>query len=133
MENYTVIASSLIAHTEISLIIEADEAEITENIVLTVRIDGDTISASNYGYFQAFQEIRDVLLQKGYGLKCAGAMLNAVQSPMASATDKVYMVTLGKQSALKDLISLYEYIDIDEFSNTNEQNRFFEQWLQSLK
>jgi hypothetical protein len=100
--------------------------------LLSIKTDDDIISASNYGYFQAFQEIRDKLLEKGYGLKCAGAMLNAVQSSMASATDKIYMVTLGEQAAQENLISLYEYVDILEFPNTNEQNQFAEKWIYSL-
>ncbi len=133
MEKYDVTAISLTSKSKVKLMIEADEAETTDNIALSLSLDGESISASNEGYFQAFQEIRDKLLQKGYGLKCAGSMLNAVQSSMASATDKVYMVTLGTQAARKDLISLYEYSDIDQFPNTEEQNKYAEQWFLSLR
>jgi len=132
METYNVTAISLTSSSKLPLTIEADEAETSENIVLRIQIDGDIISASNEGYFQAYQEIRDTLLQKGYGLKCAGSKLNAVQSSMASATDKVYMVTLGKQAMLKDLVSLYDNANIDKFPNTKEQNEFFKKWSLSL-
>lgn len=132
MEQYGVTAFSLASHSDILLTIEADEAETTENIVLSIKINDSIISASNDGYFQAFQEIRDKLLEEGYGLKCVGAMLNVVQSSMASATDKVYIVTLGKQSVRENLTSLYEYANIVEFPNTDEQNKFAEKWIHSL-
>jgi hypothetical protein len=132
MEKYSVIAISLTSQSEIRLTIEADEAETTADIILSLCFDGDIISATNEGYFQAFQEIRDKLLNKGYGLKCVGSMLNTVQSPMASATDKVYKVTLGIQAKQKDLVSLYEYVDIKEFPNTDQQNRFAKTWFHSL-
>lgn len=132
MEQYGVTALSLASRSDILLTIEADEAETTENIVLSIKINDSIISASNDGYFQAFQEIRDKLLEEGYGLKCVGAMLNVVQSSMASATDKVYIVTLGKQSVRENLTSLYEYANIVEFPNTDEQNKFAEKWIRSL-
>ncbi len=133
MEKYHIIAVSLTSHSELLLTIEADEAEMTEDVTLSVYIDGEKISASNEGYFQAYQEIRDTLLQKDYGLKCVGSKLNVVQSSMASATDKVCVAALGKQAKQKDLISLYEYVDIDVFPNTKEQNDFAARWNQSFK
>lgn len=133
MEKYNIVAVYLNNQTELNIEIEADEAETTDEIILTVSIDGITFSAHNYGYFNAFQDLRDQLLQKGYGLKCAGANLNAVQSSMASGTDMVYAVALGKQASLKELVSIYDYADISEFPDTKEQNEFFQLWIKSLK
>lgn len=133
MEKYKLTAILLENHSELSLIIEADEAEIIDEINLTTCISGITISANNDGYFQAFQAIRDQLLLKGYGIKCIGSMLNVTQSAMASTTDKVYIITLGEQARLEDLRSLYEYADISVFPDTNDQNNYFQEWIKSLK
>jgi hypothetical protein len=133
VEKYDVIAVSLDTQSEMSLTIEADEAEASEDIVLSTYFDGVKIIArNNYGYFATFQEIRDELLQKGYGIRCMGAMLNAVQSGMASVTHKVYIVTLGKQAKMSDLVCLYDYANINEFPNTKKQNDFQEKWIKSL-
>lgn len=131
MEKYMVTAVSLEKNLETSLIIESDEVNMGD-FVLTAHIGGVAVSSRSYFYFQAFQKIRDSLLQKGYGLKCFGARLNAVQSPMQSGTDNVYMVTLGKQALHKDLKSIYDYTDIIEFPNTKEQNDFRDKWVKSL-
>jgi len=132
LETYTVTAVHLNTQAESSLLIEADEAETTDDITLNTQIDGAFLSANNYGYFAAFQELRDKLLEKGYGIKCVGSKLNAVQSPMASATYKVYEAVLGKQAKQVGLICLYDYADISEFPNTARQNEFFEKWISSL-
>ena len=133
MERYTVTVVHLNTQSELSIIIEADEAETTEDIILSTQIEDSCFSASNYGYFEAFQELRDKLLQNGYGVKCVGSKVNAVQSSMASATYKVYEAVLGKQTAIKDLICLYDYANIDEFPNTKTQNEFLQKWIHSLR
>ena len=133
MEKYTVTVVHLNTQSELSLIIEADEAETTDDIMLSTQIENGYLSASNYGYFTAFQELRDKLLQKGYGIKCIGSKVNAVQSPMASGTYKVYESILGKQTAQKDLVCLYDYANINEFPNTKTQNDFFDKWIRSLR
>jgi len=133
VENYAVTVIHLNAQTERAITIEADEAETTDDIILNTQIDGVFLSASSHGYFSAFQKLRDKLLQKGYGVKCVGSKLNAVQSPMASATYKVYEVILGEQATPKNLVCLFNYADISEFPNTAKQNDFFEMWLRSLE
>jgi hypothetical protein len=133
MESYTVTAVCLESNLELPLTIEADGAETTDDIILTSYLNGVSVSACNDGYFQAFQDIRDQLLKKGYGLKCLGAKLNAVQSAMASATDKIYLVTPGKQALQKDLASIYDYANISEFPTSVEQNAFSQEWIESLR
>ena len=133
MKRYIVTAISLETRSEFPLAIEADEGETTNDIILSTHINGVYISAKNDGYFLAFQELRDKLLEQGIGMKCAGSKLNAVQSGMASATPKIYMVTLGQQALLKDLVSIYDNTDEDEFPNSESQNNYTKKWLDSLK
>lgn len=65
MERYNVTAISLATQSEPPLTIEADESETTDDILLSAKIDNTHVCASNDGYFAAFQELRDKLLQRG--------------------------------------------------------------------
>lgn len=132
MEKYIIVAIELKTRQEQDLEIEADEGETTENIILKTAVNGEHIATLNYVYFSAFQELRDCILELGYGLKCSGSRLNAVQSGMMCATDKIYLVELGKQAYNKDIVSIYDYCDIDSFHSTQEQNTFLEKWSNSL-
>lgn len=132
MEKYVVTVVELKTKKELKLEIVADEAETTENIVLAVTIDGEEFSASNYSYLPAYQKLRDALLQKGYGIKCNGSRLNAVQSGMMGANDNIYLAETGKQALKEDIVSIYDYADIEEFPDTLAQMRFFRNWLKSL-
>ena len=76
----------------------------------------------------AYQEFRDKLLEAGYGIKCNGSRLNAVQSGMMETTDKIYLVEMGRQALMKDIVHIWDYADIDTFPDTKQQNEFFQQW-----
>lgn len=113
--------------------VEVDEAEETDYIVINADTNEEKFISENYSYFSAFQEFRDKLLEKGYGIKCNGSRINAVQSGMMSATDKIYLVEKGEQALIKDLVHLWDYADIDDFPDTKQQNSFFEEWINSLR
>lgn len=101
--------------------------------MLKVYVEDKEICASDYNYLSAYQKLRDKLLEMDYGIKCNGSRINAVQSGMMGANDKVYLVELGRQALKKDIVSLDEYFDIREFPNTKEQNIFFEKWWESIR
>lgn len=48
------------------------------------------------------------------------------------ATDKIYLVEMGKQALKKDIVNIWDYADIDIFATTEQQNSFFDQWINSL-
>lgn len=132
MEKYEVIIKELNSNHELPLILEVDEAETTENIVIEAFVSEQKITSTNDSYFFAYQEFRDQLLQLGYGIKCNGSRINAVQSGMMGATDKIYLVEMGKQALMKDIVSIFDYADLSEFPNTEQQLAQFEQWCSSL-
>lgn len=133
MEIYDITLIELSSKKEIPLSVEVDEAELSENIEIKAVIDGNTIKASNFNYLPAYQYFRDRLLLLGYGIKCNGSRINAVQSGMMGATDKAYLVELGKQALMKDIVHIWGYTDITAFPDTEQQNAFFEQWVKSLQ
>ena len=98
MEKYEVTLIELNTQYEFSVQVEVDEAETSENITILARVGKGEIEATNYAYLPAYQEFRDKLLVAGYGIKCNGSRLNAVQSGMMGATDKVYLVEKGEQA-----------------------------------
>lgn len=132
MEEYIVTLVNIKTNSEFQTTIFADEAEITENIVLKVFVEDEEICVSDENYLPAYQKLRDKLLEINYGIKCNGSRLNVVQSGMMGANDKIYLVELGRKALNKDIVSLYEYADIREFPDTREQNSFIEKWRVSI-
>lgn len=128
METYSVILVNLETGAESTIQVEVDEAEASENILITAKVEGQEITASNYAYLPAYQEFRDKLLKIGYGLKCNGSRKNAIQSGMMSATDQVYLVEMGRQARKKDIVRIWDYAEIDSFPDTKQQRAFFEAW-----
>lgn len=132
MEKYTVTIVNLGTKEEMKIVVNADEGETSDNIILSTTLDGEDITASHYSYLPAYQSLRDCLLQKGYGVKCNGSRLNAIQSGMMSANNNIYLAELGKQAMNENMANIYEYADIDEFPDTLEQMQFFRMWMKSL-
>lgn len=132
MEEYIVTMVNVKTDSELKTTIYADEGETTDNISLKVYIADKEICASDYNYLPAYQKLRDQLLGMDYGIKCNGSRINAVQSGMMGANDKVYLVELGRKALIKDMVSLYEYADIKEFPDTQEQNEFLRKWHLSI-
>lgn len=132
METYKIILKNLVSQQELPLLIEVDEAEKTENIIIRTVFDGHEVIVFDYGYFSAFQKFRDEILLLGYGIKCNGSLPNAVQSNMMSATDKVYLVELGKKAELKNIVCIWDYAEVSYFPNTKQQNDFVEKWFNNL-
>lgn len=132
MEEYIVTIVNIKTNNEFTTTIYADEGETTDNIVLKVYVEDNEICASEYNYLPAYQKLRDKLLELDYGIKCNGSRLNAVQSGMMGANDKIYLVELGRQAFPKDIVSLYGFSDIKEFLDTKEQKDFFEKWCTSI-
>ncbi len=128
MQMYEVVLMQLNTGTELTIYVKVDEAEISENIFISAKIKEQEITSSNSNYLSAYQEFRDKLLEAGYGVKCNGSRLNIVQSVMMGATDRVYIVEMGKQALMKDMVHIWDYADINTFVDTKQQKNFFEGW-----
>ncbi len=104
-----------------------------ENIAMNCEVEGVCFSAEGEYYYETFQLFRDRLLELGYGIKCNGSRLNAIQSGMMGYSEKIYLVEIGKQALNKDIFGIWDYADIKEFPSTDEQRVFANQWYKSLK
>lgn len=133
METYQVTITELKTKTTSFMEIKADEGETTESIILSAEVGGAQITGEDYNYLPAFQKLRDELLSLGYGIKCCGAQVNAIQSGMMGANEKIYLVTMGLQVSRKDIVSIYDYVDINVFPTIEEQIIFSRKWNSSLQ
>ena len=132
MEYFDVIIEHLNTQKELKIVIDVDEAEESELIVLHTILNREEIVSSDPCYFTSFQNFRDYLLKLGYGMKCKGAYVNAVQSPMMCICDSIYLVSMGKQALMKDAVGMFEYADIHEFCSSKEQIEYFVSWCESI-
>ena len=112
--------------------IEISEIEEEDGFRLVTVIGDKEYESQGEAYFVTFQGLRDQLLKEGYGLKCNGARINAVQSNMMGGCPKVYLVELGRQALMKDVVLIWDYADIDTFPDTAEQNEYFKRWNESF-
>lgn len=130
MEKYIVTIIEFNSKTEAELEIFAEED--SDDVVLKASINNREVFVSDYYYLPAYQKLRDCLLSMGYGIKCNGSRRNAVQSGMMGSNAKIYLVELGRQALLQDIVGIYDYADINEFPNTQEQKAFLQKWITSL-
>ena len=103
-----------------------------DDILLAVTLGDKQFSAVNEDYFTAFQQLRDRLLDEGYGMCCAGAKENALQSGMMAGSDRVYLVTLGSRAVMKSISGIFDYADMDKFPDSGAQQRFTQSWYESI-
>lgn len=132
MEKYEVALLNLTENSEVNTVVYADEAETTDNIILKITISGSELTSESDRYLTAYQILRDKLLQIGFELKCNGSLINATQSAMMSYTPKVYLVRIGEQAAMKDIVNIWDYCDTDNFPTTEQQKLFIQDWFASL-
>lgn len=132
MEKYAVRLYDFNRACETESVVYADEGESSDEIILKISVESIVITTKSDGYFSAYQELRDELLKNGFGLKCNGSLINANQSAMMSYTPKVYLVEIGKQALLSNVVNIWDYCDINTFPDTKDQTQYTEKWRSSL-
>jgi hypothetical protein len=86
-------------------------------------------------YFSCMAALRRSLEERSQQLLCNGARTNAVASRMSRSMGlgrKVYLLTLGKQAQLDDLVDIFGYAPPDTVSSVEDQKNFYSIWLDSL-
>lgn len=73
VENENVVAIRFANNTEFELPITITDT--VDVVTISVSLDSHLYKASADNEFSAFQKLRDMLLDKGIGLKCCGAMI----------------------------------------------------------
>ena len=133
MEKYDIRLYDLNKASEKDGIVYVEEDKSSDGFILKITVENKVITARAEDYLSAYQELRDKLLKKGFGLKCSGSLINAHQSAMMSYVPQIYLVEMGKQALAKNIVSIWSYCDIKTFPDTDEQHKYIEKWFESLK
>ena len=110
--------------------IETEEAK--DEFLVHCLFDERAVTGIGDSMFTAFQKLMDQLYAMHYGMNCQCAKQNAMQSAMAYASDKIYLLTLGEQAMKKDLVSMFEPVELTMYCRSDEQLEYAQQWLASL-
>ena len=103
-----------------------------EKLKFTAKIGGETYVGENEDYFTAFKKLRDSLLADGYGMCCAGALVNALQSGMMAGSDRVYLVRLRENPTMKDAVGIFSPAEIEDFPYSKAQEIYAERFFDSI-
>ncbi len=96
-----------------------------------LRLDcGDSIGQVHYGddYFTCLTALRRSIENESRQLLCNGCRINAVVSRMSRSMSrgrKAYLVTLGREAELEDLVDIFDPAPPDTVGKVNEQAAFF--------
>jgi len=94
------------------------------------------ISAKNYDLLETLIDIRRELNKENLDILVNGSRKNISSSPMlrdASAGAKTYLIRMGIQARLEDIISIFEPISKEYYASLEEQQQFHDSWTESLK
>jgi hypothetical protein len=108
-----------------------------DEVLLELHFAGRVLTAhSDSGFFDALCEIRRALEADGFRPVCYGADRVVYPSPMIRSMgngEKAYRLTTGRQAKKEDLVSIFESdLQIVPVS-VEEQEDFYEKWIESLK
>jgi hypothetical protein len=59
-------------------------------------------------------------------------MENVYPSPMMRTSDKAYILENKKQASTKNIVNIFDFIEIDKFATSNMQDIYYNNWLKSL-
>ena len=85
--------------------------------------------------FDCLVEFRRALAQQNARLLCMGAAVSVYPSAMSRQAGgrMAYRVRPGRPAAKEDIIDIFAPAPLEDIGSVEEQRRFFEQWLTSLK
>lgn len=130
MEEYSVKLKKLTDGTFYdSVVTEEDNGEVLK---FKAEIGGRNYVGEDEDYYTAFRKLRDVLLTAGYGMCCAGAMVNALQSGMMAGSDRVYLVRTGEKPSVKDAAGIFDPADLEIFPDSKAQEIYTERFFDSI-
>ncbi len=118
----------------INLNLELFESDEEDVVSISIYYDNKEIKKKGEYWFLVFQELKDLLLDKYIGLQCYGSLINVYPSPMMMnmGGQKAYFLKIGEPSLNKDIVNIFDYIDIYEFATKEQQDQFYNKWLNSI-
>ncbi|SFC29380.1 hypothetical protein [Ruminococcus albus] len=130
MEEYTVKLKKLDDDTYCDIVVTEDDNG--EVIKFRLEKDSKVFVGEDEDYLTAFRKLRDALLSAGYGMCCAGALVNALQSGMMAGSDRVYLVKLGEKPSMKNAVGIFDPAGADIFPDSKAQEIYAERFFDSI-
>ena len=107
-----------------------------DRIKLSLSVMGREIVSSHDDFFSAMRVIRRELEKDGILLNCYGASKNVFPPPISQEMGqgwKAHKLRIAHPASQQDLVSIFDS-GPDVFPSTvDEQEQFYEQWLESLR
>jgi hypothetical protein len=85
--------------------------------------------------FDCLCKLRTELDKLGIKLLCNGSRIDAYPSRMSrdmGGAKKVYLLTMGQQGRLEDLVDIFDEAPAERIGTVEEQKAFYRKWLDSL-
>jgi hypothetical protein len=118
------------------LIIREAAPEHPELVQLSLEFRAKQITRNAEDLFEAMCSIRKVLEEEGALLRCYGASRNVYPSGMTrdmGSGRKAYKLRMGAPAKLEDLVSILDTGPDVTPVTVEEQEKFFNAWIKSLK
>lgn len=94
------------------------------------------VEGAGESLFDALSAARRILESLGWLIRCAGAQVNVFPSPMIRSMgdgDRAYALTLGQPARVAELVDILRCDALYIPSTVEEQETFYETWVQSLR
>jgi len=104
------------------------------SIIMTLD-DGTMKNFSDDDLFKSLKLIRAFFEKKGAKVLCNGSRVDVYPSGMSRGMGKgrkAYVLILGKQARINNLVDIFDYADASLIGTIEEQECFYKQWITSL-
>ena len=110
-------------------------SEIEDEINLKIEIERTIYFSKSGNIFDSIVELRKKLESKDIYLLCNASVVNIYPSPMQKdfGGTKAYKLQMGKQAVLADVVDIFDYNSELKIGSVEEQKKFYENWLESLR
>ena len=102
--------------------------EVTNTLIPHARFNGSDL-------FDCLIKLRSELDKLNIKLLCNGSRIDAHPSRMSrdmGGARKVYLLKIGQQGRLEDLVDIFDEASADKVSTVEEQNIYYRNWIKSL-
>lgn len=94
------------------------------------------LTSKNRDLFECLIDLRKELVKYSCRPLCNGARLNIHASSMSREIcggEVAYILQLGKQAKREDVVNIFEYAEPHLIASVDEQQKFYHNWIKSLK
>lgn len=109
--------------------------ELDEKILLKLEFEENVYAGEDNNSFCALLKIRSDLEKNGIILLCKGCAKNVYPSGMMldmGIGDKAYLLNIGEQAKIKNVVNIFDRCSIDEYSTIEVQRKFYKCWEDSI-